>query len=246
MTPLKTAVLGGLIGAVAALAAGAAALAFNVVPMATDARLNAYLTSHPKIIYQMQALADAQEAEDSRQVEQKAVDKIGMKAFLDPKVALIVGPANAKNTIVEFYDYNCGHCRNTSAAVKAFYEKHKNDTRFALIEFPIFGDASTAAAQTSVAARKQGADKALALHFALMGISKTAIDRDILSAQVHAVGLDVDKLNADVNAPDVEKTLLAGYRLARESKFGGTPAFIVNGKVHDGEITEAEIAALMK
>ncbi|GAA0531711.1 protein-disulfide isomerase [Rhizomicrobium palustre] len=35
-------------------------------------------------------------------------------------------------------------------------------------------------------------------------------------------------------------------RLAREAQFSGTPMFIINGKVHAGEITEDEIKALMK
>lgn len=245
MERLKTAALGGLIGAALAIGVGAAALAFNIVPMASDARLKSYLMSHPKIIFDMQAAAEAKEAEETNTAEQQAIDKIGLKAFLDPKVALVVGPANAKNTVIEFYDYNCGHCRNTSAAVRAFYEKHKADTRFAFIEFPIFGEASQSLAKLSVAARKQG-DKALALHFALMGEGKTALDLDLASAQARALGLDLDKLQIDVNAPETEKSVLAGYRLARQADFRGTPVFIVNGKVHDGEITEDELKAMVK
>jgi len=241
----KSAALGGLIGAAASLAVIAGTLAFNLVPMASDARLQSYLLAHPKLVYQMQALADAQDAEDSRLAEQKSVDKIGQKKFFDPAVAYVAGPANAKNTFIEFYDYNCGHCRNTSAVVKAFYEKHKADTHFAFIEFPIFGDASQMAARTSVAARKQG-DKALALHFALMGEGKEAIDQDNLLQAARSVGLDVTKLAADLNAPETEKAMLAGYRLAREANFGGTPMFIINGKVHAGEITEDELKKLLK
>ena len=241
----KSAALGGLAGAAATLAVIAGALAFNLVPVASDARLKSYLLGHPKLVYQMQALADAQDAEDSRLAEQKAVDKVGVKRLFDPAVALVVGPATAKNTFVEFYDYNCGHCRNTSAAVKAFYAKHKGDTRFAFIEFPIFGEASQLAARTSVAARKQG-DKALALHFALMAEGKEAVDQEVLLKNAQAVGLDIQKLSADLNTPETEKTMLSGYRLAREANFGGTPMFVINGKVHAGEITEAEIQKLLQ
>jgi protein-disulfide isomerase len=239
---LKTAALGGLIGAVVAVAVMAGAVALHMVP--SDARLQSYLLNHPKLVLQMQALAEEQQAAEARQAQIAKLQKLGLKKFLDPNIAFVTGPANAKNTIIEFYDYNCGHCRNTSAAVKAFMDKHKADTRFAFIEFPIFGDASTTAARASIAAHKQG-DKFLALHFGLMSESG-AVDQALLLQVAQKSGLDVVKLASDLNAPETDKALLAGYRLAREMNFSGTPMFIVNGQVHEGEITEAELKKLVK
>jgi protein-disulfide isomerase len=241
---LKTAVVGGLVGAVVAVAVMAGAVALHVVPTATDARLQSYLLGHPKLVLQMQALAEEQQAAEARQAQIDKLQKLGLKKFLDPNVAFVTGPANAKNTVIEFYDYNCGHCRNTSAAVKAFMDKHKADTRFAFIEFPIFGDASTKAALASIAAHKQG-DKFLALHFGLMAES-SAVDQNLVREVAQKSGLDVAKLTADLNAPETDKALLAGYRLAREMNFSGTPMFIVNGQVHEGEITEDELTKLVK
>lgn len=241
---LKTAVIGGLVGAVVAVAVMAGAVALHVVPTATDARLQSYLLGHPKLVLQMQALAEEQTAAEARQEQIAKLQKVGLKKFLDPNVAFVTGPANAKNTVIEFYDYNCGHCRNTSAAVKAFMDKHKADTRFAFIEFPIFGEASTVAARASIAAHKQG-DKFLALHFGLMSES-SAVDQALVQQVAQKSGLDITKLAADLNAPETDKALLAGYRLARELNFSGTPMFIVNGQVHEGEITEAELKKLVK
>ena len=241
---LKTAALGGLIGAVVAIAVMAGAVAMHIVPVASDARLQAYLLSHPKLVVQMQAMAEEQQAEEAQQAQIAQIKKLGVNKFLDPKVAFVTGPANAKNTFVEFYDYNCGHCRNTSAVVKAFMQKHKADTRFAFIEFPIFGDASTVAARASIAAHKQG-DKFLALHFGLMAESG-AVDHELLFQVAQKSGIDMMKLASDLNAPDTDKSLLAGYRLAREMKFSGTPMFIVNGQVHEGELTDADLKQLMK
>ena len=239
----KSAALGGLVGAALSLLVVAVVLAFNIVPVASDTRLHSYLMTHPKVVVEMQALAEAQEAADSAHEEQKAVDKIGSKRFFDPAVAYVAGPATAKNTIVEFYDYNCGHCRNTAAVVKAYFDKHKTDTRFAFIEFPIFGDASQLAAQASVAAHAQ-ADKFPAFHFALL--STGAADSASVLEAARTAGLDVNKLTTDLQGGAAQKAMLAGYRLAREAQFGGTPMFIVNGKVHAGEITEAELKAMLK
>lgn len=241
---LKTAALGGLIGAALAVAVMAAAVALHIVPAATDARMQSYLLAHPKLVLQMQALAEEQAAAEARQEQADKLKAIGASKLLDPKVGFVTGPANAKNTFVEFYDYNCGHCRNTSALVKAFVDKHKADTRFAFIEFPIFGDASTMAARASIAAHQQG-DKFLALHFGLMAESG-AVDEALLLQVAKKNGLDVMKLASDLNAPDTDKALLAGFRMARELKFNGTPMFIINGQVHEGELTEADLKKLVK
>ena len=239
----KSAALGGLAGAALSLVMMAGALAFNIVPVASDARLHRYLMTHPKLVVEMQAMAEAQEAEEARNDSQRAVDKIGIKRLFNPATAYVAGPANAKNTIVEFYDYNCGHCRNAATVMKTYFDKHKTDTRFAFIEFPIFGEASQLAAQASVAAHAQEG-KFPAFHFAMM--SKGAADSAAVLDAARAADLDVTKLSTDLQSPASQKTMLAGYRLAREAKFGGTPMFIINGKVHAGEITEAELKALLK
>lgn len=240
----KTALIGGGIGAVLSIALMAGAVAFKLLPVATDARLHDYLMAHPKLATEMQALAEVQETEQAAKETQAAVDKIASKRFFDPAVAYVTGPANAKNTVVEFYDYNCGHCRATSTTVKKFMEAHKSDVRFAFIEFPIFGESSTATARISVAARQQG-DKFLALHFGLMSAER-AIDAGNLAEYARVAGIDVGKINADQSKPDVDKALLGGLRLANQAKFRGTPVFIVNGQVHEGEITETELKSLMK
>jgi protein-disulfide isomerase len=241
---LKIAALGGAAGAALVLAAGLAAGALGLIPVASDARLHGYLMAHPDIIFDMAAKAqDASEHKEQAE-RQAAIDKLGVKTFFDPAVAYVTGPANAKNTFVEFFDYNCVHCRNTFATVRRFYEAHKNDTRFAFIELPINGPASTYAARAAVAARKQG-DKYLQLHFMLMG-ERQAIDGNLLSADLAKAGIDAKKLAADMTAPDSEKPLLMGRGLAEEIKVSGTPAFIVNGKFHDGEISDADLKAITK
>lgn len=239
----KTAAIGGIIGAAMSLLIVIAAIVSGIVPLASDARLHTYLMAHPKLAYEMQQVSDAQDAAAEHQSEQAAVDKLGPKRFFDPAVAYVTGPANAKNTFVEFFDYNCGHCRNTYPAVQKYFEKHKSDTRFAFVEFPIFGESSTIAAKTAVAARRQG-DKYVAFHFALMGEGNSAVDQQSLLDNAKKAGLDITQLTNDMMLPATDKSLLSALRLAREAKFRGTPVFIVNGKVHDGEISEAEIKEL--
>lgn len=240
----KTAAAGGIAGAAIALIAVWVGGALGLAPFATDARLHAYLMANPGIIYEMAAKDQADEAAKAEANRQKAVDKLGVKAFFDPAVAFVTGPQNAKHTFVEFFDYNCVHCRNAFPAVKAFYEKHKNDTRFAFVEMPINGPASENAARVAIAARSQG-DKYLALHFALMG-EKEAIDNQLLYNDAAKTGLDIPKLIEDVTKPPVDKALAGARKLAGDAGVNGTPTFIVNGRVYDGEVSKKEFERMIK
>src|SRR6185312_988966 len=142
-----TGVVGGVIGALATAGLMFGAASFGYFPAPSDKQFRGWLLGHPSIIYEMrdQAEVDAFNAEE-RHVQDN-VDKLGMKTFLDPKLAYVAGPKDAQKTLVEFFDYNCAHCRHNFPILKKFYEKHKGDTQFAFIELPIFGDASNDAAR---------------------------------------------------------------------------------------------------
>ncbi|HWD27775.1 MAG TPA: thioredoxin domain-containing protein [Rhizomicrobium sp.] len=248
---VRAAVLGALGGAVIAVAVVFASAALGYFPHPANRidgkALHAWLVAHPQVLAEMSSKLQDLEANDEDAAEhgrQRAVDKIGLQAFFDPNVAYVTGPANAKNTLVEFFDYNCVHCRNSFALIKKYYEAHKGDTRFAFVDFPIFGKASDEAATAAVAARRQG-DKYIALSFAMMG-EKGAIDLDTMYADAKAAGVDMAKLIADMKDPATDKTLATAHLLAKRAGFDGTPTFIVNGKVHSGELDEETLAGLTK
>ena len=240
----KAAAVGGAIGAVFSLAVVFASASFGILPNNTDTRIHQYLMAHPSVLYEMSDHLQKQEAAQEEQKKRALIAKLGLKRFFDPAVAYVTGPANAKNTFVEFFDYNCIHCRNSMAAVKKFYEAHKKDTRFAFIEYPIFGDQSNEAARVALAARRQG-DLYLNLHFLLMG-EKQMIDTALLSADVKKAGLDADKLHAALTDAALDKALAAAHKLGQEANVDGTPTFVINGTIHPGEITDAELKELTK
>ena len=240
----KTVVIGGVIGAAFSLAIVFAFGWFGILPGASDARIHQYLVAHPEVLVDMSDQLQKQQADKEQQEHRAVIAKLGLKRFFNPSVAYVTGPANAKNTFVEFFDYNCIHCRNSVATVKKFYNAHKNDTRFAFIEFPIFGHDSTAAARVALAARGQD-NLYLTLHFLLMGEANT-IDTNLLFADAKKAGLDMAKLDAALSSPGLDQIIATGHKLAEESKVDGTPTFIINGKVHAGEITEDDLKTLLK
>jgi protein-disulfide isomerase len=236
-TDFRSGVLGGLIGAVIAVAATFGAARLGYFPPPSDKQFHDYLMSHPAIVFAMSEKAQVEQAGTEERQLQTAVDRTGLKRYFDPRVAFVTGPRNTKKTFVEFFDYNCGHCRNSFPLVQKFYNAHKGDTRFAFIEFPIFGEASNNATRAALAARLQG-DKYVAFHFALMG-EDGAIGTDQMIDAARKVGLDLNRLTADLKDKNVDRQMAAAHALASQSGITGTPFFIINGKVHSGEVDEA-------
>jgi protein-disulfide isomerase len=228
----KSAAWGGLGGAAFAFVVLFGAIRLGIIPGSTAA-MHDYLMAHPDILVDMQNKLQLEQDQATADAEQAAVRKLGIKVFFDPRIAFVTGPANAKTTVVEFFDYNCPYCRASVPAVKSFYEAHK-DARFSFIEFPIKGNDSTLAARAAMAARRQP-DKYLAFHFMLMN-EANIVDQNLLFADAKKAGLDVARLQSDMSDPKIDMALAAAHSLADAASVTGTPVFIVNGKTREGAI----------
>jgi len=159
----KIAVIGGSAGAVLALVVTFGAAALGLAPFAADGNaMHAYLVAHPDVIVEMTNKLQAQQDEQQDSARQTAVNKLGLKAYFDPRVAFVTGPANAKTTIVEFFDYNCPYCRASVPTIRKYYQTHK-DVRFSFIEFPIKGPQSTVAARAAMAGARARARATISL-----------------------------------------------------------------------------------
>jgi protein-disulfide isomerase len=212
-----------------------------------DAQMQSYLMRHAELAPAMLNRAQAMDDERQQAAQNAALHKIGQDAFFDPAVAFVTGPAGAKSSLVEFYDYDCPYCRASLPAVKKFYEAHKNDTRFSFIEFPIkqlHGESAILAARASLAARRQPAHY-MDFHFALLG-HEDQVSEDDIYAEAAKAGMDVNKLKADMADPGIEKTLQSSIDLAHKVGVDGTPTFIFNGKFRPGAVDDDTLASEMK
>jgi protein-disulfide isomerase len=241
----KLAALGGLGGAAIAVVIVLFMAASGTLPVsrdASDAQIHDYLMRNPTVLVDMSNKMQADQTAQEDAQRQAAVDKIGPKPFFDPKLAFVTGPADAKTTLVEFFDYNCPYCRASIPAVKKFYAAHKKDTRFSFIEFPIKGPNSTIAARVAIAARKQH-DKYIAFYFALMSEQELATP-DLIFSVARKTGLDVEKLKQDMMDKSVDTSIKAAHDLAVAAKIDGTPAFIINGRMREGALNDTILAKL--
>jgi protein-disulfide isomerase len=246
MRPFVLVSAGALGGALLGVALVLVMARHGFVPI-NDAQMRSYLLEHADVLPAMLNRAQAMDDEKRRLAQTAAMKKIGQAAFFDPAVAFVTGPADAKASLVEFYDYDCPYCRASLPAVKKFYEAHKNDTRFSFIEFPIkqlHGESAVLAAKASLAARRQP-EHYLDFHFALLGKEDSLTEDDIF-AEAAKAGMDVNRLKTDMTDPGIEKTLKSSIDLAHKAGVDGTPTFILNGKFRPGAIDEETLASEMK
>lgn len=202
-----------------------------------------YLIKNPEILVEVSAaLQRKQEAETAR-ARSSALDQIGMRALLDPKVSYVTGPANARVTVAEFFDYRCGYCKASLPATRAVVAK--GNVRFAFIEYPILTADSMLAAQAALAARMQSGPKYVAFHFALMQTNGD-LPRERIMEIAQGVGLDIARLQRDMQSPQVQASVKASQELAQRLQLDGTPTFVINNKVVVGKLTEAELTNLIK
>jgi protein-disulfide isomerase len=212
-----------------------------------DRQMQSYLMTHPELAPAMMGAAQLQDDQKQKAAQEAAMRKLGQAALFDPKIAFVTGPADAKTSLVEFYDYDCPYCRASLPAVKRFYEAHKNDTRFSFIEFPIkqlHGESAMMAARASLAARRQPANY-MDFHFALLAKEEALAEEDIYAEAARA-GMDVNKLKADMADPGIETTLKSSIALAHKLGVDGTPTFIFNGKFRPGAVDDENLASEMK
>jgi len=205
------------------------------------AGLRQALRENPEIVLEaLQILRDRQQRSSLEQASQ-AVRAHAPEIFRNPD-SPVGGNPNGDVTIVEFFDYRCQYCKR-SHRVLADLVAEDGRIRFVYKEFPILGPESVEAARAALAARRQG--KYLPFHDALMR-ARGALHGDRLFRIAESTGLDVDRLRADMAAPDIDRAIRENLRLARSLNIRGTPAFVIGERIVPGAIDRPAIDQLVR
>ncbi len=201
-----------------------------------DLALEAIL-ENPQIILEAVAILEQRE-----RAEQNANAEQILSSLEADNTAPVLGNPDGDVTIVEFFDYNCGFCRRSGPVLQAILEKDPG-VRVIMREWPILGEASVFAARAALAARNQG--KYEEFHWGLMTGAGRASEATVRQLAAD-LGLDVDRLMADMTSVTVEAHIDESNSLARSLGFTGTPAFIVGGQISPGFMTEDQMLAAIE
>ncbi len=206
---------------------------------AFGARVRGYLLEHPEVIEEAVAKLRQGQMLEAAKTQAPAIGRLRQQLERDPR-DLVLNPAGTV-TVVEFFDYRCGYCKQIAPEVTKLIAEHP-DVRFVFKEFPIFGEVSDSAARMALTAG--GKRNGLALYKAWMsdrGLDEAALDRHLT-----AVGLDPLVVRKAAASPMIERQLQDVRALARELGLEGTPAFVVGDYLIPGADVNALRAALAK
>ena len=197
----------------------------------TDAAIERYIRAHPEVIVQ-----SLQAMEVKREAEQRERHKVALAAkqseLISDPTSPVSGNPKGEITLVEFYDYRCGYCKQAAAAVT---DLQKQDPRVRVVykDFPILGESSVLAAKAALASQTQG--KHQAFHEALLASHADLSKAEILKVAA-SVGLDPKRLEADMANPKWQVVIDKNRALAHELGISGTPGFIVGNELVPGAL----------
>ena len=142
------------------------------------------------------------------------------------------GNPEAKVHIVEFLDPACGTCAAFFPHVKALMAAHPGRIRLSLRYVP-FHKGSDLVVRILEASREQG--KYLSTLEGLYAVQDRWVVQHVVQADavwqaVGGLGLDIDKLRRDMDAPDVARRMAQDMADAQTLGVSKTPEFFVNGR----------------
>jgi protein-disulfide isomerase len=196
--------------------------------------VKAYILEHPEIIEEAMAANDKRHADEAAAAQQQAVKAQAAMIFNSPN-QVVLGNPKGDVTLVEFFDYNCGYCKQALPDMVNLLNTDKN-LRVVLKEFPILTPGSEEAARIAVAVNLTAPDKYMDFHLKLLG-SRGAANKAKALEVVKEIGLDPAKIEAlstqnDVIVPPIRES----HDLADSLGLSGTPSYVVGNKIIPGAI----------
>ena len=193
-----------------------------------------YLVGHPEVLREAIEALDKRDKETAAVEQQKAVSDRAGPLFSSPFQANVGNP-DGNATLVEFFDYNCHYCKGALPDIAKLMKDDPN-LKVVLKDFPVLGPGSVEAARVASAARNQlPGDRFWAFHSKLLAM-KGPIGKAEALAVAKEMGLDMDRLNKDMQDPQIDSGLQDIMSMADALQINGTPSFVVGQEVVVGAV----------
>jgi protein-disulfide isomerase len=159
---------------------------------------------------------------------------------IDP-IDPVEGPADAKITIVEGFEFLCPYCYRANPTIEQVLKTYPKDVRLVNKYFLIHGPPAIPPGLAACAANKQGkySEMKKALWDKIWGSGQPDKDQLTPDNMVKIAGdlkLDTDKFKADMQSPDCQRWLQESQETLAPVGTTGTPSFYVNGRHLNGAV----------
>ncbi len=177
------------------------------------------------VIEAMQAFENKQREDALRLVEEKIKDNAD-ELYERADDGVIANP-DGEMVLVEFFDYSCSFCHKLYPALKEIIANNP-DVKVVAKPMAFLAPVSKYAAEASLAAAEQGKfGEAYSAIFEIEG----RMTEESVDAALAGVGLDMEKLKADMKSDKVRNTLDAVSKLSSEIQVSGVPTLVFNNKL---------------
>jgi len=146
-------------------------------------------------------------------------------------------PGPGKKVMVEFFDYQCPHCKLAAKPVAELAEKMNAVIYYKMLPLEIHPVAKEAAL-AALAAHRQG--KFFAMHD-LIFENQEILTSELVKVLASKAGLDMVKFEADLKDPTLIKMLDRDLEESTRAKIDGTPTFYIDGYQTEFDQLEATL-----
>lgn len=191
-----------------------------------------YLLANPEILREMAGRLEEKD-KAAAQAAREETFKTAAAEIYNSEHQVVLGNPKGDVTLVEFFDYNCGYCKQALADTNELLKSDPN-LRLVLKELPFLGQDSVDAARVAIAVSKQAPDKYLDFHRQLL--SSDSASGSIAIEIARDLGLDMKKVSADIAAPKTEEALIESRHLANQLGITGTPTYVIADTILPGAL----------
>jgi protein-disulfide isomerase len=146
------------------------------------------------------------------------------------------GPSTAPITLVEYGDYECGHCGRAYPVVKYLQRELRDVLQFVFRNFPLsqaHPHAEHAAEAAESVAARAGEATFWDMHDLLYENQQALEDADLVTYAA-SLGVDEDAVADDLASGAMATRVRKDFRGGVRSGVNGTPTFFINGVRHNG------------
>jgi protein-disulfide isomerase len=198
-----------------------------------------YLLANPELMLEVQSALEEKQMAEQRSEQRSAIETASAAIFengSDP----VMGNPDGKETVVEFFDYNCGFCKRAMNDMLTMME-NDGELRFVLKEFPILGPDSEAAHRVAFAFNDMHPEKYGEFHIRLLGYEGRATEDSALKI-AKDLGADEAALRAQMGDSGISARIRETYELANTLGITGTPAYVIGDEVVSGALGDKVLA----
>lgn len=142
--------------------------------------------------------------------------------------AIISGNSHGDITVVEFFDYQCPHCRNMAATINSLIKQNPN-VRVVYRMLPVLNNTSWFESRAALASLNQ--NKFQDFHDRLFNQTKALNSSEII-LMAKQIGLNPVRLQHDMSSPSIKQELYTNLITAKNMNINAIPTFLI-GRTDD-------------